>query len=164
VTAWLDSAIERASGSVGDFLSELKRMIEHVRPAALDEARSSASADGRVAEVELVHAERPDWSVWAEAREDEIVVGVAELHEHFGAEWSADGERPFTTVAVDFIAELLRGEVEITTTYRGGTPAAVSHRLVDRPEPLGHTGTIAALMFWRPKRTTVERVSFDARG
>lgn len=164
MTAWLDPAVERSSGPVSDFLSELKEMLEHVRPAALDEAASSAEVRGEVVEVRLVHAREPDWSIWAEAEERSIVVGVAELHEHFGPEWSGDGERAWTTVAVDFVAELLRGEIEIHTTYRGKTPAAVRHRRVGEADELGYTGTIAALVFWRPKRTEVEVVDFDAEG
>lgn len=164
MTSWLDPAIERSSGAVAEFLRELEAMLEHVRPAALDESASSASWDGRVAAVRLAHASEPDWTIWIEARHDEVVVGAAEMHEHFGAEWSGEEERPFTGVAVDFVAELLRGEVEIETTYRGRIPAAVRHRHVGEREELGYTGTIAALMFWRPRRTEVEVVDFEAGG
>ncbi len=39
--------------------------------------------------------------------------------------------RPWTTVIVDFIAEILRGEIEIETTFRGNTPIAVRHFNLD---------------------------------
>jgi hypothetical protein len=90
-------------------------------------------------------------------------VGIDYVHEHFDVEWSADEERDWMTVAIDFIAELLRGEVEIVTTYRGDSPALVKHRRVGGKER-GASVLLAGLKVWRPKRTEVERVDFEARG
>ena len=66
---------------------------------------------------------------------------------------------------VDFVAEILRGEIEVETTYRGDTPVAVRHfnRGPDGERALlGHTGLLipARLFLWRPLRTEIERVSW----
>ena len=139
-----------------DFLRELREMLARVRPAALDgEPRVSEEPPGT--RVELVHAENPDWTIWALVGEGESVVGVAQLHEHL----------EHASEAVDMIAELLRGEIEIHTTYRGDAVATVRHYLVEADgtrRELGLTGTVGGLALWRPKRTEVERVSFGAQG
>jgi hypothetical protein len=145
-------------GAAEDFLRELREMLAHVRPAALDgEPRVNEEPPGF--RVELVHAENPDWSIWALFGDDggEVVVGVAQMHEHL----------EHASEAIDMIAELLRGEIEIHTTYRGNFPATIRHYLVDDDgtrRELGLTGTVGSLAMWRPTRTTVERVSFDAQG
>ena len=66
---------------------------------------------------------------------------------------------------IDFIAEIMRGEIEIETTFRG--KAAISVRHFNHYEngkrmPLGRTGFLAParLALWRPKRTEIERLSF----
>lgn len=166
---WLDDAIERTSGPVADFLRELREMLALVQPAALDEAACSTSPSPSGLRVTLAHAREERWSIWIDAGDDSIVVGIAEMHEHFEPwrEEFKDEERAWSTQAVDFVAELLRGEIEIHTTYRGNSVAKVNHY---RLEPdgsrtsFGVTGFTAAAAVWRPKRTEVERVSFDARG
>ena len=65
----------------------------------------------------------------------------------------------------DFVAEILRGQIEIETTFRGSSPIAVSHfRVEDGGErvPFGRTAFLAParLFFWAPKRVETERVSF----
>ena len=168
MTDWLDAAIERTTGPVAEFLRELKAMLDAVRPAALDHAACSVTLGDEV-EVRLAHTREERWTIWAAARRDSIVVGTGEMHEHFEPwrEELADEERPWTTQAVDMIAELLRGEIEIRTTYRGDSVAHVEHYLIGEDgsrESFGTAGFTALLALWRPKRTEVERVSFDAQG
>jgi hypothetical protein len=72
---------------------------------------------------------------------------------------------PDGTSVHDFIAEILRGEIEVVTTWRGETAVSVEHFNVDeRGERhlLGHTGFLvpARLLFWRPTRTEAERISW----
>ena len=161
MTGWLDEAIERSSGPVNDFLRELKEMLEQVRPAALDVERSGVFTRGDdVTELRIAHAREPRWSIWAELGETSLALGFGDVHEHIGKEWSGDGERSWTTVAVDLIADILRGQVEVVTTYRGDAVASVTHRRVGGGKDLGTTGFLAALKVWRPKRTEVERVRF----
>lgn len=163
---WLDGAIERTAGPVQGFLTELRSMLDQVRAADLDEESSEAKvASGRV-ELRLAHARDERWSIWVDAGDDSIIVGVARMHEHFEP-WLEDGSRSWSTQAVDMIAELLRGEIEIETTYRGDSVAAVRHCLVGEDgsrRKLGLTGFPAQLALWRTKRTEVERVSFGGRG
>lgn len=162
---WLDDAIARTAGPLHRFLTELRSMLDHVRPAELDEQSSEAKVEPGRVELRLAHAREESWSIWVDAGEDSIVVGAAEMHEHFEP-WRDDEERSWTTQAVDMIAELLRGQIEIHTTYRGGSVARVRHYLVDEDggrREFGLTAFSAQLAFWRPKRTEVERVSFGAQ-
>jgi hypothetical protein len=66
---------------------------------------------------------------------------------------------------LDLAAEILRGEVEVETTFRGNTAVAVRHFNLDEHgdrQLLVSTGFLVPgrLAVWRPKRTTTERVSF----
>lgn len=162
MTGWLDEAIERSSGPVLDFLTELRATLEEVQPAALDAERSGVSTRGKLTELRLAHAHDERWSIWAELGETSVALGFGDVHEHIGKEWSGDRERSWTTVAVDLVADILRGQVEVVTTYRGAAVASVTHRRVGGGD-LGTTGFLAALKVWRPKRTEVERVDFGAR-
>ena len=111
----------------------------------------------------LAHADRADWSIAAMIGPRDGMVMSAWTHEHF--EPRDTGERAWTTQMVDFAAELLRGDVEIETTYRGGTPIAVRHYNRDAEGErhlLGHTGFLhpGRLLVWRPTRAETEQVSF----
>ena len=66
---------------------------------------------------------------------------------------------------VDFVAEILRGEIEVETKFRGNSLVSVRHFNLDESgerRPLGYTGFLvpARLLFWRAKRTETERLSF----
>ena len=94
-----------------------------------------------------------------------VYAGMA--HQHFDG--PAEAERPWMSEAVDFIAEVLRGEFEFETVYRGGTALKIRYFLVEQDETrlsVGMTGSLhpSALMFWQPTRTEVTRMDFDARG
>jgi hypothetical protein len=142
-------------------------MLEALRPARLDGSTSKATFDSEAVEVDLRHEDRTDWGIWATVGARDAIVGTHYAHEHFFAPKSGDvEERPWTTQIVDFIAEILRGEVEVETTFRGDTPIAVRHFNLgpsgDR-QPLVDTGFLvpARLFFWRTKRTTTERLSYQ---
>jgi hypothetical protein len=153
-------------GAPRAFYEELLRMLAAVRPARLDPRQSRATFEGRGVEVLLAHAERDEWIVWASVGERDAIAGAGWAHEHFFAPEPGEvNGRPWTTEIVDFVAELLRGEIEIRTTYRGDSPIAVSHwNHDDRGEPglVWKTTflTPARLLVWRPKRTEAERLSF----
>jgi hypothetical protein len=152
------------------FLDELRQMLDLVRPRQLDAARTGVEADSSGIEVRLAHLTKSEWDLWASVDERHIIAGASGIHEHFDrGEDSSD--RPWTSQAVDFIAELLRGEIEIQTTYRGKHLLRAEHFLLPREgshekESLGVTGLLSPgwLRFWLPKRVEVERVSFDAEG
>jgi hypothetical protein len=148
------------------FYDELRQMLEAVQPAQLDAGKTSVAFDKKGLEIELVHSDRDDWGIWATVGEKDAIVGTSYAHEHFApASQGTVEERPWTTEMVDFVAEVLRGEVEMQTTFRGSTPISVEHFNFDENgerNALGHTGFLvpARLFFWRPTRAETERVSF----
>ncbi len=141
-------------------------MLDVVRPAQIDSGRSSAKFDKAGVEVELAHADREEWTIWATVGERDAIVGTLGAHEHFFAPTDQEDEdHPWTTEIVDFVAEILRGEVEVETTFRGRSPVSVRHFNLDesgRRQPLGYTGFLTPARFlpWRAKRTEIERVSW----
>ncbi len=150
------------SGAPRAFYDELRAMLAEVRPSQLDLAAAVVKFD-RGVEVGLMHASRDEWSVWATIGDRDAMVGTGWVHEHFSP--GVDEDRPWTTQMVDFIAEILRGEVEVETTFRGKTAVAVRHFNRDEHgerQLLVQTGFLVPgrLAVWRPKRTTTERVSF----
>src|ERR671914_714647 len=108
------------------FYDELRQMLEAVQTAQLDAGKTSVAFDKKGLEIELVHSDRDDWGIWATVGEKDAIVGTSYAHEHFApASQGTVEERPWTTEMVDFVAEVLRGEVEMQTTFR-------SHRLRER--------------------------------
>jgi hypothetical protein len=148
------------------FYDELRRMLAVVRPPRLSPDGTSVQFAGKAVEVALKHADRDDWSIWATVGELEAIVGTSYAHEHFFARaHTRREERPWTTEIVDYIAELLRGEIEVVTTLRGETAISVAHFNVDERggrQLLGQTGFLvpARLLLWRPKRAQTERISW----
>jgi len=148
------------------FYEQLRQMLDVVRPTRIDPDKVSVAFDDDGLEISLVHTDREDWVIWATVGEDEAIVGTAWAHEHFSApSVGVVEQRAWTTQMVDFIAEILRGEIEIETAFRGDTPVAVKH--FNRDEHghrslLGRTGFLVPgrLFVWRPKRTETEQVSF----
>jgi hypothetical protein len=147
------------------FYDEIRRMLEIVRPRELEHV--GVSFDNGGVDVTLRHAREADWSIDAMVDSNGAVVHVGPVaHEHFDAD---EGGRPWAMIAVDYIAELLRGEIEIETEYRGRAVLRARQFLVD---PDGHrhelsmTGLLrpALLMFWKPTRTDVKRVTYGAEG
>ena len=149
------------------FYDELRRVLAVVEAPQLSTEKASIRFDKKGLDVDLIHASRDDWGIWATVGDRDAIVSTSYAHEHFFAdEQSASEDRPWTTKIVDFIAEVLRGEVEVRTTFRGGSPIFVDHFNLDESGErnlLGHTGFLvpARLMVWRPKRTETERLSFQ---
>jgi hypothetical protein len=157
---------ESLAGPPRAFYDEMRRMLADVKPGRVDPSTSAARFDRKGVEVELVHADRHDWTIWATVGDRDGIVSTSYAHEHFFAPAEGEAEeRSWTTQMVDFIAEILRGEIEVETDFRGNSLLAVRHfNLNERGErsPLGYTGFLvpARLLFWRPKRTETERLSF----
>jgi hypothetical protein len=148
------------------FYDELRRMLDALDPSQVDPQRSSVTFDKGGVEVELAHVHRKDWTIWMTVGDRDALVGVLGAHEHFfSPSASEQAERPWTTEIVDFVAEILRGEIEVQTTYRGSKPISVQHFNLDadgKRQSLGYTGflTPARLLLWRPKRTESETASW----
>jgi hypothetical protein len=63
---------------------------------------------------------------WVSIDERDAIVSTSWAHEHFfPPSPGVAEERPWTTQMVDFIAETLRGEIEVQTTFRGNTAISV---------------------------------------
>ena len=148
------------------FYDELQRMLDRVQPAHVDPRRSSVKFDKSGVEVELVHLNRKDWMICATVGDRDAIVGTLGAHEHFFGPSEGEGEgRPWTTQIVDFVAEILRGEIEVDTAYRGRSPISVRHFRLDargKRHSLGYTGflTPARLCLWQSKRTETETASW----
>jgi hypothetical protein len=157
---------QELEGAPRAFYDELRRMLALVQPSKLDTDKSSARFDEDGVDVDLAHVDRDDWMIWASVGKRGAIVATAWAHEHFDPDPPGmEGERPWTTVIVDFIAEIMRGEIEVETTFRGKTAVAVRHFNRDKYGErtiLGRTGFLvpAGLALWRPKRTEIERLSF----
>jgi hypothetical protein len=155
------------SGAPRAFYDELRQMLELVQPSKLDTQRSSARFDADGVDVSLGHVDRDDWKIWASVGERDAIVSTGWAHEHFFPGSPAEEEeRSWTTAIVDFIAEILRGEIETETTFRGKAAISVRHLNIDENGEwalLGRTffPVPARLLLWRPKRTETERLSFS---
>ena len=150
---------------VGQFYDELRAMLEHVRPSELDTERAAVSFGVDGLGLELPHVSEADWTIHARVTRHEAVVGVDPMHEHF--KWDEAGRR-WPSLAVDFIAEILRGEIEIHTEYRGTTLIRTRHFRIDAEEQRHELGTIGLLrpalfMVWKPLRTQAVRMRFGAQ-
>jgi hypothetical protein len=148
------------------FYDELREMLALVAPNQVDASKTSVRFEDGGVEIELTHAERDDWSIWATVGDRDAIAGTSWAHEHFFPSRGEPDERPWTTQIVDFIAEILRGEIEIETTFRGNTPVSVRHFNRDENGErnlLGQTGFLlpGRLLIWKPKRTETERASFS---
>ena len=172
VFAWAFLRAGRESPSPSDeqlpagFFREVSEMLGQLDPPALDHDRSRITP--RSDEILLAHSDRPEWDVMAEFDEWSIVVGVAGAHEHFEHFEAAPGERPWTSAAVDFIAEVLCGEVEVQKTYRGSFVVRVEHGRRDSDGAFQPFGTMvpltpAHLLRFAARRVEVQRPDFGAR-
>jgi hypothetical protein len=157
---------ESLAGAPRAFYDELGEMLSVVQPTKIDLSKSPVKFGKDGVEVTLTHQDRDDCVIWATIGETDAIVGTSWAHEHFSP--SSPGvaeERPWTTQMVDFVAEIVRGEIEIETTFRGNTPVSVEHFNHDENgerQSLGYTGflTPGRLLFWRPKHRKSERLSF----
>jgi hypothetical protein len=166
MTLALPDPPDSLSAAPREFYDELRRMLAVVQPTQIHPDPSSVKFESEGVVVELVHATRDDWQISATVTERDAIVFTGWAHEHFfPAPQGFVDERPWTTEIVDFIAEILRGEIEVQTTLRGKTPLSVRHFAIgesgERME-LGHTVLFvpAWFLFWRPKRKEIERSSF----
>jgi hypothetical protein len=153
------------AAEVRQFYDELRAMLEHVRPSELDTERAAVNFGVDGLGLELPHVSEADWTIHARVTRHEAVVGVDPMHEHF--KWDEAGHR-WPSLAVDFIAEILRGEIEIHTEYRGTTLIRTRHFRIDADEQRHELRTIGLLcpalfMVWKPLRTQAVRMRFGAQ-
>lgn len=147
------------------FYSELRRMLNEVRPSKVSRSKIFVEFSNHDLEIYLVHTDNDDWTVGVTMDETQGIVFVDLAHEHFSAADSGSSVRPWTTQMVDFVAEALRGEIATRTVFRGSSPISVEHFRVEADgssTSLWFTGylTPRRAMFWLPKTSTTERHSF----
>jgi hypothetical protein len=123
---WMRVADEPTTASQRAVLDELAAMLDQLRPAGLDRSRSQLSrsttkgARGQSAVViTLEHRTRNDWSVEINIEPTSAVIRWLSAHEHIEEHdgWDA---RPWTSVVVDAIAAILRGDYEVEHITRLG--------------------------------------------
>jgi hypothetical protein len=169
LSEWFEHVDLDGAPDTGRFVAvELWRFLEQSRPTKLDRARSAVSVVsqswGREVEFRLAHADGSKADLLLVVQGVEATLYWISMHEHITPE---DGtpDRPWTTVAVDAVAAVLRGEYEVEEVRRRGR--LVKSRLIDRPtgRVLGVTGGLFAWM--RPGRSVVgpgERLDFGCQG
>lgn len=132
---WFASVdLEGASPSLPAVLDELIRMLDRVQPGDIAPERSwvgSGRSEWAVESAVVVHlGHRSDESLDIEVvvGHDEAIVAWLSAHEHvYSDDWTLD--RPWTTVVVDVVASVLRGEFLIEDRYHGDE--LVRTRIID---------------------------------
>lgn len=151
-------------------MAQLAKALNHLRPASLDRHRSTICASGHgwlmdnSVVAHLAHASEPDSDVDIVVGDREAIISWSTAHEHVYPE-DGDRQRPWTTVVIDAVAAILRGEYLIEEHWRG--ERLIKVRLIDKAgSDERHLSTTGSLLGWLPSRRPdrIERrvVSFDA--
>jgi hypothetical protein len=106
----LDVDTSRLAPLPAAFLAQLRALLDALAPPLLDAAMTKATVRDDGVEVVLAHATRIEYSLWAQAERDTIVIGCAAMHER----------TPGAAAAVAIVAQLLRGERPVRG-YDGAT-------------------------------------------
>jgi hypothetical protein len=114
--------------------------------------------------IHLAHETDSRYDVRVFAQRGWVSVWVGDAHDDFNPDDPRKEQRRWTAVAVDFIAEVLTGQVDVEATFRGKD--VVSTRLWRRDHEtgnfrsLGYVGflTLARLRLWHPKRVERYRI------
>lgn len=139
-------------------------MLELVGPDRLAVQRSSVERDDGDLEVTLAHADRDDWTVVIAVTGEEAIVYFRAAHERFGR-WAEDEQDvAWTQRAVDFVAALLRGEVQVDALWSGEDLLRARHSRRGSEGDVVKRGSALYfspgwLMPWRMRRTS-ERPTF----
>lgn len=171
------AVVELADGdvppSVLACLGQLLELLDVVHPSRVDRRRSSirqsghgwTMADGVAAH--LVHDADEDADLHVVVGADEAIVAWLSAHEHVVPE-DGDEQRPWTTVVIDVVAAVLRGQYQVENHYRG--KRLTTTRIVDvadpeRPREIGTTGSLFGWLPWPgEERVEVQRVDYGLRG
>jgi hypothetical protein len=112
-----------ASAVVEDVLRELLAMLDEVRPAALDRDRSHVVVDGHDwfdhdVEVLLAHRDTHQADVRLAIGAKDVLLSWSGVHDHIYPE-DGSADQPWTAVAADTVAAVLRGKFIVEAHYRG---------------------------------------------
>lgn len=157
------------SGHQGAFLDECRQMLEYSSDRVPVQLRTSARLEScRGGEQLVLELSEVDGDLIIEAfvSDDEIIMAMSETdawsdHWHFAPTWNDVygplPDRPWRSLAVDFLAELLGAEVRVRATYRGDSPIKVHTEVITSDgESLTDctTGALtpSVLKFWLKRR------------
>jgi len=154
-----------------EVLTGLVEMLDAVQPQALDRERSHVVSEGHgwaAYDVEflLAHRDDEDADITVAVGRDEALLSWLMAHEHVYAD-DGDRERPWTTVVVDAVAALLRGEYEVRDHYRGTRLVKTSvHDTLLGQRHISTSGSLLGLLpfFGRVDRVERRTVDFRCRG
>ena len=165
---WVTGADGDPAPAQQQLLDDLGEMLDDLRPVALDRSRSrlrwtaAEYGEGSAAHVTLEHQRRPDWTVSIQAEPSNAVVSWLSAHDDFDETDGSDAY-PWTSLVVDNVAAILRGEYEVEETTRLGRWYRTS--IIDvsdprNPERLRSTAPLL-FVFRRPFPATITRQRLD---
>lgn len=143
-------------------------MLDVVQPQALDLERSHVITSAHAwaeyeAEFRLAHADGAEADITVAVGSDEALLSWLMAHEHVYAD-DGDAERPWTTVVVDAVAALLRGEYEVREHYRGERLVKTSvHDTLLGDRHVSTSGSLLGLLPILRRVDRVERRTVDFR-
>jgi hypothetical protein len=167
-STWFGEVAYGMPSSSQEVLDGLVWMLDVVQPQALDQERSHVVSSGHgwaayEVEFRLAHLEHADWDITVAVGRDEALVSWLMAHEHVHAD-DGDSERPWTTVVVDAVAALLRGEYEVHDHYRGTRLIKTSvHDTLLGQRHVSTSGSLLGLLPFFGKADRVERRTVDFR-
>ena len=162
-------SVETASAAVTEVLRELMTMLDTVQPTAMDRARSHVVAQGHgwaeyEVEILLAHQHDHDEDITLAVGADGALLSWLGTHDHV---YPHDGsrERPWTTVVVDAVAAILRGEYEVIEHYRGDNLVKTTVHDAVEGRTLTTIGSLVSLLpFRRVDRVERRSVRFGCLG
>jgi hypothetical protein len=117
------------SGDVLAFYDELIEMLSQVAPSSVDPESTEASIKDHVLMLAIPHRAESDLSIEVSASEKEIIVGTLADHHHFDARGWEDHSpggphirAHWYAYATGYVADVLRGRLQIETTSKGRFP------------------------------------------
>jgi hypothetical protein len=149
-------------------VAALVEMLDVVQPQALDRARTQIRTTGHGwaeydVEFRLAHADDADADITVAVGSDEALLSWLMAHEHVCAD-DGDAERPWTTVVVDAVAALLRGEYEVRDHYRRDRLVKTSvHDTLLGDRHVSTSGSLLGLLPFLRRVDRVERRTVDFR-
>jgi hypothetical protein len=159
----------RLSGDQQAFLDEARRMVAHLGEPVSEHVRTSARVERFRGSDQLILAlTNPVDAITVEASvsDNEIIIDMSQAdswsyHWHFAPTWNdvygTVPDRSWLSLAVDFVADLLLGEVRVRSTYRGDDLVKIHAEVISAEgEPIA-SGTAGFPMaagpkFWRERR------------
>ena len=162
-------SVETASAAVTDALRQLMTMLDTVQPTAMDRARSHVVGQGHgwveyEVEILLAHQHDHDQDITLAVGADGALLSWLGTHDHV---YPHDGshERPWTTVLVDAVAAILRGEYEVIEHYRGDNLVKTTVHDAVEGRTLTTIGSLVSLLpFRRADRVERRSVRFGCLG